>query len=135
MNSDHSNDQSSDRSWDPDQEYNLSDDSLDSDLSFGSDVSIDPNEPIQDADGFVRVNPCWPGDANMDQRKNPPLTFTGIAAGVSQDMPNFETPCESFMGFIDDEVVQSICNWTNERAEAFLDDNLTVRSMASIGNL
>ena len=60
MSSDHSNYQSSDVRWDPahsDQENSLSDNSLDGDLSFESDISVDPNEPIQDADGFVRVNP------------------------------------------------------------------------------
>ena len=55
-----------------------------------------------------------------DVRKNPPIPFEGVEAGVSPIYcPVSDEPCEAFMSIMDNEVIEHLCRWTNERAAIY----------------
>ena len=59
-----------------------------------------------------------------DVRKDPPIPFEGVEAGVSpMYCPVSDEPCEAFMSIMDNEVVEHLCRWTNERAAIYLGGN------------
>ena len=66
------------------------------------------------------VRPIHP----KDKRATPPIQFSGVEAGVNHtNCPVSDTPCQAFMSFVDNEIVQNVCGWTNKRAHKFLGED------------
>ena len=91
------------------------------DLEFISDDSTISNDPviripvIDPLSQFRFVAPT------RDSKPSPELTFTGEPVGVKANIPTFSSPTEAFQSIIDEEVVESIVIWTNERADKYFE--------------
>ena len=88
-----------------------------------SDASLSDIEDIEDEISESVVDAGWRFMANIfsDTRPDPVPVFDDAAAGINDSLgdPPFAYPADAFSYFFDDEVIGSICEWTNERASEF----------------
>ena len=112
-------------SWDPQDicdsdDYNLVSDA--EDLEYASDdfiVSRDPEIRLPIVDPISEFHYVA---VSRDVKPGVEIPFTNEPVGYSNNIPIFESPTEAFMSIIDEEVVESICIWTNERAKKYFED-------------
>ena len=115
-------------SWDPmdvresDSDYNEISDL--EDLEFISDDSTVSNDPDARTPVVDPVSEFNFVSAGNDKRPTPDFPFTNLPAGYNPSLPTFDSPMESFMSFIDDEIVESLVFWTNERAEQYFESRV-----------
>ena len=125
-------------SWNPaevrdsDDEYNVPSDI--EDLEFISDdstISILANDPVINIPVVDPLSQFRGVAPTRDTKPSPELTFTGLPVGVNRDIPTFNSPSDAFESIIDEEVVESIVMWTNERAEKYFEgrDNTIVNGI------
>ena len=101
----------------------------DSDSEVHSEFSGDSEEEDWDAE-VGREDPLseegWDILANFDLDQRPddiPVFDGGDPNGsVRQEVPEFAHPVDAFCYFFDEDLVQQLCDWTNERAEGYFAD-------------
>ena len=115
-------------SWDPqdirdsDDEYNVVSDIEDLEfLSDDSTISVEANDPVINTPVVDPISQFRGVAPTRDTKPSPELTFTGLTVGVNRDIPTFDSPTDAFQSIIDEEVVESIVMWTNERAEKYFE--------------
>ena len=114
---------SSDVSYDPTQDEELDSSNGDYTDEGGYSSGDDHEDFTADDTGHERPSPDsdWYTlhDPFVDSRpiKRPP--FTGVHARVSPNAGNFGSPLSAFLAFFDDTLMESICEWTNARADQF----------------
>ena len=125
-------------SWDPqdirdsDDEYNVVSDIEDLEfLSDDSTISVEANDPVINTPVVDPISQFRGVAPTRDTKPSPELTFTGLPVGVNRDIPTFDSPTDAFQSIIDEEVVESIVMWTNERAEKYFEgrDNTIVNGI------
>ena len=91
-------------------------------------ISDEPNEPRheipRDERGppFVFVTP-EPGN-EYDRRENDPFPFTGEPTGPRDTTPVFDLPADCALFFLDEDLMQFICDNTNAKARIFFGPDL-----------
>ena len=116
---------SSGSSWDPmdlhnsDDNYNEISDIEDLEYaSHDSTISRDPEIRLPIVDPTSKFKFVAP---TRDVKPSPIFPFTGEPVGYSNNIPIFDSPTDAFQSIIDEEVVESIVFWTNERAEKYFE--------------
>ena len=112
-----------------DWDWDGSDDEQESPSSaYDSDISDEPNEPRyeipRDERGppFVFVTP-EPGN-EYDRRENDPFPFNGELTGPRDTTPRFDHPADCAQYFLDEDIMQFICDNTNAKARVFFGPDL-----------
>ena len=84
---------------------------------YDSDISLESNEPHDPEDGWTRASHL----SSPYDRTQPGPEYTGATTGIYDDGPTFafDRPVEAFKYFIDGEIIDNLCLWTNQRARAF----------------
>ena len=96
--------------------------------AYDSDISDEPHEPRQEIprDGggppFVFVTP-EPGN-EYDRRETEPFPFTDELTGPRDTTPTFDHPADCAQYFLDEELMQFICDSINARARQFFGPDL-----------
>ena len=102
-------------------------DSDHSDESCGSDCEYDSDDDIPD-DVEPVVDQGWRfvGDPFTDARPDPVPLFTGAiddadpAILSTTIVPSFTSPKDAFMHIFDNNVVDAMCTWMNERTDKYI---------------
>ena len=122
-------DNMSDEDWlnasDDDELYSASSASLSGESTLSYVTIIPEEEPLHDDDEqtWTFVSPGR-SEEERDRRDTGPQPFNGECAGIQADVPNFDHPADSFKWFIDDTLLQYLCNNTNAKAREFFGANL-----------
>ena len=96
--------------------------------SYDSDISDQPNEPREEiprdeiGPPFVFVTP-EPGN-EYDRRDNEPFPFIGEPTGPRDTTPVFDLPADCALFFLDEDLMQFICDNTNAKARTFFGPDL-----------
>ena len=112
-----------------DYDWDGSDDEHESPSSaYDSDISDEPNEPWDEIPRDERGPPfvfvtAEPGNEH-DQRENDSFPFTGELTGPRDTTPRFDHPADCFQYFLDEEIMQFLCDNTNAKARIFFGPDL-----------